>query len=69
MIEKNFSDKETEIWDFINGDNKIVNPTLKNDYFLGGIGLYIVPFDFCTKQKQLANDTEINLGHKALFDS
>ena len=49
MIEQIFSDKETEIWNFTNGDNKIVNPTLKNGYFSEGIGLFIVPFDFCTK--------------------
>ena len=43
-----FSDKETEIWQFTNGNNKIINPILKNGDYVGGIGLYLVPFDFCT---------------------
>ena len=43
-----FSDKETEIWNLTNGTNRVIKPTLpKNDYATG-IGLYIVPFDFCT---------------------
>ena len=42
------SDKETEIWQFTNGNNKIINPTLPNMDYIHGIGLYLVPFDFCT---------------------
>ena len=43
-----FSDAETEIWDFINENNKMVDPTLPDNKYVLGIGLYIVPFDFCS---------------------
>ena len=49
-----FSDKETEIWDVTNETNKVLNLTLPNERELSsgnyqmGIGLYIVPFNFCT---------------------
>ena len=43
-----FSDKETEIWNFTDGTNKVVNPILPNYDYSRGIGLYIVPFNFCT---------------------
>ena len=43
-----FSDAETEIWDFINESNKVVDPTLPDNQYVWGIGLYIVPFDFCS---------------------
>ena len=43
-----FSVKETEIWNMTNGTNKVVNPTLPNWDYVAGIGLYIVPFNFCT---------------------
>jgi len=43
-----FSDVETEIWTYTNGNNKIINPTVSNKQYIGGIGLYLVPFDFCT---------------------
>jgi len=39
---------ETEIWNLTNEDHKVTNPTLPNDHYLVGIGLYIVPFDYCT---------------------
>ena len=42
-----FSDAETEIWNLFNGDNRLINPTLPEDDYRNGIGLYIVPFDFC----------------------
>ena len=43
-----FSDAETEIWDFINGSNRLIDPTLGDREYMYGIGLYIVPFDFCS---------------------
>ena len=43
-----FSDLETEIWNFTNESNKVVNPILPDDDYAVGIGLYIVPFNFCT---------------------
>ena len=43
-----FSDKETEIWNVIDGNNKIINPTLPDYDYAWGIGLYLVPYDFCT---------------------
>ena len=43
-----FSDAETEIWDFINESNKVIDPTLQYGDYSYGIGLYIVPFDFCS---------------------
>ena len=43
-----FSSVETEIWEFNYGNKKVVDPTLPADDFAYGIGLYIVPFDFCT---------------------
>ena len=43
-----FSDVETEIWNVTNGSNKVVNPMLPNGDYECGIGLYIVPFNFCT---------------------
>ena len=43
-----FSDKETEIWNVTNKTNKVVNPTFSNGDYEWGIGLYVVPFNFCT---------------------
>ena len=43
-----FSDLETEIWNLTNENHKVISPTLPNGRFSYGIGLYIVPFDFCT---------------------
>ena len=43
-----FSDLETEIWQLTNGNNKIINPTLPDGDYVFGIGLYLVPFNFCT---------------------
>ena len=42
------SDLETEIWNFTNENQKIINPTLPNSHYKYGIALYIVPFDFCS---------------------
>ena len=43
-----FSDAETEVLDFINGSKKLIDPTLPDGDYVRGIGLYIVPFDFCS---------------------
>ena len=43
-----FSDLETEIWNFGNETNRVVNPTLPNNDYRYGIALFIVPFNFCT---------------------
>ena len=43
-----YSSMETEVWNFIDQNYKLINPTLSNMKFHDGIGLYIVPFDFCT---------------------
>ena len=43
-----FSDLETEIWNFTNESNKVVNPILPSGNYDDGIGLYLVPFNFCT---------------------
>ena len=40
---------ETEIWDFTNGDNRIVNPVLTEGRYTNEIGLYLVPVDFCSR--------------------
>ena len=45
---KFFSGAETEIFDIINESNKVVGPTLPDRGYIYGIGLYIVPFDFCS---------------------
>ena len=41
-----FSDAETEILDFING--RVVDQRLPNNNYVLGIGLYLVPFNFCS---------------------
>ena len=43
-----FSDKATEIWNVTDETNKVVNPMFPNWDYMNGIGLYIVPFNFCT---------------------
>ena len=43
-----FSKMDTEIWNLSDETNKMVNPTLPNYDYNYGIGLYIVPFNFCT---------------------
>ena len=39
---------ETELWDFNGGGNNVINPTLENADYTLGVGLYLVPFDFCS---------------------
>lgn len=43
-----FSALETEIWNFVAENNKIINPTLPHNHYAYGVALYLVPFDFCT---------------------
>ena len=40
---------ETEVWQFPNGNNKIINPTLGTNTYRIGIGIYPVDFDYCRK--------------------
>ena len=42
-----FSVLETEIWNFDTEDHKVVNPAIQQGTVGYGIGLFIVPFDFC----------------------
>ena len=48
-IKNKFSVVETEIWDFSNGDNRIVDPALPINYIIG-TGIYPVPIGFCSNQ-------------------
>ena len=41
-------EKETEIWNVQDETNIVVNPTLPNWFYIDGVGLYQVPFNFCT---------------------
>ena len=45
----NDNSAETEIWNVTNGDNRIIDPTLPGNNYAVGIGLYLVPVDFCSK--------------------
>lgn len=40
-------DADTEVWRLKDQSGKIINPTLTSGNYLYGLGLYIVPFDFC----------------------
>ena len=42
-------DAETEVWTFEDEVGTIINPTLPNRAYSYGIGLYLVPNDFCTQ--------------------
>ena len=44
-----FSPLVTEVWEFENGNSKIIQPTLPDDHYLAGIALYVVENDFCKK--------------------
>ena len=48
ILELFFSDILTEIWDFVDKSNKMIDPTLPRGHYVNGIGLYIVPFNFCS---------------------
>ena len=39
---------ETELWDFNNGENSVIQPTLNNADYTLGVALFQVPFDFCS---------------------
>ena len=43
-------DIPTEVWNFNNGGNKLIQPTLPNDKYYLGIGLYLVDANFCKKE-------------------
>ena len=40
---------ETEIWNFENGSNSVIDPTFDNTGFAVGLATYLVPDNFCTK--------------------
>ena len=40
-------DAETEVWELENEIGTIINPTLPDGEYAYGLGLYIVPFNFC----------------------
>lgn len=39
---------ETEVWNLSNESGRLINPKLQSGHYIIGVGLYIVPFDFCT---------------------
>ena len=43
-----FSGTVTEIWNIIDENQKVIDPTLPGSDYAYGIGLFIVPFDYCT---------------------
>ena len=40
---------ETEIWNFENGSNSVINPTFDNTGYAVGMATYLVSDNFCTK--------------------
>ena len=38
---------ETEVWTLDNKTGTTINPTLPSGEYAFGVGLYIVPFNFC----------------------
>ena len=40
-------DAETEVWELENEIGTIINPALPSGQYAYGLGLYIVPFNFC----------------------
>ena len=41
----------TEIVDLTNGNNRVIDPNLPANDYSSGMGLFVVPVDFCSKQK------------------
>ena len=41
---------DTELWNLSNGDKEIIGPIIQDKTYHLGIGLYVVPIDFCSKQ-------------------
>ena len=39
---------KTEVWRLSTGSNKIIDPELRSDYSSYKIGLFLVPFDYCS---------------------
>ena len=50
---------ETEVWNFNSASNKIIDPVLPHTHYGFGIGLYIVPFDFCTSWNHELNFNKV----------
>ena len=42
---------DTEVWDLINADHKVINPSLPKNSYYYGIGLYLVDLEYCKKGK------------------
>ena len=40
---------ETEIWNFENGSNSVIDPAFDNTGYAVGLATYLVPDNFCTK--------------------
>ena len=40
----------TEVWNFYNGNHRLIEPTLSSDTHRDGVALYLVDPDFCRKQ-------------------
>ena len=48
---------ETELWDFNNGQNSVIEPTLKNADYTLGVAVFQIPFDFCSSSSMAASTT------------
>ena len=49
FTKKFFRDLDTEIWEFETGNYRIINPSLREGEYAGGIALFVVDADFCKK--------------------
>ena len=47
LLQSLFSPLVTEVWEFDNGNDKIIEPTLPDWHYSYGIALYVVEQDFC----------------------
>ena len=52
-IKNKISVIETEVWDFTTGDSRVIDPTLSNNQFAYGVGLYLVPIGYCNNRWHL----------------
>ena len=56
-ISSKLSVVETEIWNFNDNENKVVDPTLPgDDIYTWGMGIYLVPTGFCSKGIEVKNE-------------
>ena len=56
-ISSKLSVVETEIWNFNDNENKVVDPTLPgDDIYTWGMGIYLVPTGFCSKGIKVNNE-------------